>query len=337
MQSSVRQRARGITFWEMLRDNVAVACLAFLPSSVGAQEVVRYVHTDALGSPVAESDESGNVVVRYEYEPYGASIGDSITEGPGFTGHVLDSATDLIYMQQRYYDPQIGRFLSVDPVTAYARPVETFNRYRYGNGNPYRFTDPDGRQSCESGSMKCHPSISSSVATMERVPRASPDGARQLQSGVTSSSSRWNDIKGRLGLSGELTRNGNILDAGALAHDIFYPLLDSPGGGGVKLGAIGFFALRLGPVVGSLKGLGNIGSHGVVDASVALNSGIKWMGKGYAEIGPGVYRSADGLRQFRMTTSDLAGSHGTIGSHVHFEALNKAGNVVENLHLGVTP
>ncbi len=36
-------------------------------------------------------------------------------------------------------------FLSVDPVTAYQKPFEQFNRYRYANGNPYKFTDPDGR------------------------------------------------------------------------------------------------------------------------------------------------------------------------------------------------
>jgi len=40
-------------------------------------------------------------------------------------------------------------FLSVDPVTAYEQPVEQFNRYRYANGNPYRFIDPDGRQAAE--------------------------------------------------------------------------------------------------------------------------------------------------------------------------------------------
>lgn len=48
-------------------------------------------------------------------------------------------------MQQRYYDPSIGRFLSVDPVTAHAKPGQNFNRYWYGNNNPYKFTDPDGR------------------------------------------------------------------------------------------------------------------------------------------------------------------------------------------------
>ena len=41
--------------------------------------------------------------------------------------------------------PQIGRFLSVDPVTAYENPLGAFNRYKYANNNPYRFTDPDGR------------------------------------------------------------------------------------------------------------------------------------------------------------------------------------------------
>jgi len=52
-------------------------------------------------------------------------------------------------MQQRYYDPGIGRFLSVDPVTAHASPGANFNRYWYANNNPYRFTDPDGRQSAD--------------------------------------------------------------------------------------------------------------------------------------------------------------------------------------------
>ena len=52
-------------------------------------------------------------------------------------------------MQQRYYDPMIPRFLSVDPVTAYDDPIGMFNRYRYAGSNPYTFKDPDGR--CTAG------------------------------------------------------------------------------------------------------------------------------------------------------------------------------------------
>jgi RHS repeat-associated protein len=112
-----------------------------------AQTTVTYIHTDALGSVVAESDANGNVIKRYDYEPYGAVVGGQATDGPGYTGHVSDSATGLNYMQQRYMDPQLGVFLSVDPVAAYSNPIGQFNRYRYANSNPYKFTDPDGRQS----------------------------------------------------------------------------------------------------------------------------------------------------------------------------------------------
>jgi uncharacterized protein RhaS with RHS repeats len=53
---------------------------------------------------------------------------------------------------QRYYDPSIGRFLSVDPVTAYdTGDMRHFNRYAYAFNNPYTFTDPDGRQSKAAG------------------------------------------------------------------------------------------------------------------------------------------------------------------------------------------
>ncbi|HVE86908.1 MAG TPA: hypothetical protein VND93_28830, partial [Myxococcales bacterium] len=85
---------------------------------------------------------------------------------------------------------------------------------------------------------------------------------------------------------------------------------------------------------GSLQGLGNVGGHGEpIDAQTALKAGARWLGPGYKEIAPGVFRSADGLRQFRMTNADVAPAEGA--SHVHFEALDEAGHVVENLHLPI--
>ena len=50
------------------------------------------------------------------------------------------------YMQQRYYDPIAGRFLSIDPVTTDADTGSAFNRFNYAQNNPYRYTDPDGRE-----------------------------------------------------------------------------------------------------------------------------------------------------------------------------------------------
>jgi RHS repeat-associated protein len=124
-----------------------------LTRSTGVYDT-RYLHTDALGSPALATNQSRAVAERTEYEPYGRVVNRALRDGPGYTGHVEDKATAMVYMQQRYYDPMIGRFLSVDPVTAYTKPGQNFNRYWYANNNPYKFTDPDGRQVSEPRS--CH-------------------------------------------------------------------------------------------------------------------------------------------------------------------------------------
>lgn len=109
-------------------------------------QAVEYLHTDALGSVVAVTNSAGQVIERREYEPYGRQLKPAaLADVPGYTGHVSDAATGLDYMQQRYYDPMIGRFLSTDPVTADSATGANFNRYWYANNNPYKFVDPDGR------------------------------------------------------------------------------------------------------------------------------------------------------------------------------------------------
>ncbi|GAB3468147.1 hypothetical protein GCM10027321_36270 [Massilia terrae] len=105
---------------------------------------VTYIHTDALGSPVARTDASGNLISRTTYEPYGY-VSSGATPDIGFTGHVNDADTGLTYMQQRYYDPVAGRFLSIDPVTTDANTGDGFNRFGYARQNPFGYVDPDGR------------------------------------------------------------------------------------------------------------------------------------------------------------------------------------------------
>ena len=114
--------------------------------TAGGTAVVKYQHTDALGTPIATTDSAGEFVEKSEYEHSGKLVNRPLTDGPAFTGHVQDAATGLTYMQQRYYDPGIGRFLSVDPVTANGNTGANFNRYWYANNNPYKFIDPDGRK-----------------------------------------------------------------------------------------------------------------------------------------------------------------------------------------------
>ncbi|MBB2488167.1 RHS repeat-associated core domain-containing protein [Mitsuaria sp. WAJ17] len=106
------------------------------------------MHTDALGSPVAHTGPTGALLNRTRYEPYGY-VAAGTKPGPatslmGYTGHVQDPETELVYMQQRYYDPVAGRFLSVDPIVTDANTGKQFGRYVYVENNPYRYVDPDG-------------------------------------------------------------------------------------------------------------------------------------------------------------------------------------------------
>lgn len=121
-----------------------------LISTAHAQDVVTYYHPDASGSPTAATDEYGNVLWREAYAPYGERLRQDLsprTNRLWFTGHPQDEDSGLIYAGARHYDPVVGRFLSVDPAAAEPDNQFAFNRYAYGNNNPYRFADPDGESS----------------------------------------------------------------------------------------------------------------------------------------------------------------------------------------------
>jgi RHS repeat-associated protein len=110
-----------------------------------AGSTVTYLLTDHLGSPVREADAAGNITASFSYRPYGSLATGPNQNQPGFTEHVNDPESGLVYMQARYYDPAVGRFLSVDPVGMIPGDGYTFNRYLYGKGNPILNIDPNGK------------------------------------------------------------------------------------------------------------------------------------------------------------------------------------------------
>ncbi len=119
--------------------------LLMVGTTAHAGVTVRYQHTDALGSVIMETNASGQMIgSRHQYQPFGQGLNGQKT-GLGYTGHLEDTDLGLTYMQQRYYDPVIGRFYSNDPVGFTASNPMMFNRYAYANNNPYKFVDPDGK------------------------------------------------------------------------------------------------------------------------------------------------------------------------------------------------
>lgn len=81
------------------------------------------------------------------------------------------------------------------------------------------------------------------------------------------------------------------------------------------------------------RAYGNI-SGGSTTARNALKQADRYLGPGYREIAPGVYRSSDGTRQFRMTGSDLRDPRQ--GPHVHFESVGPDGRTItESSHVTI--
>lgn len=119
-----------------------------MSASYAIEEEITYFHNDALGSPVAATDEAGNIKWREEYLPYGERLlkQEGGTNDTWFTGKQEDKATGLSYFGARWYDPVLGHFMEIDPVGFQEDNIHSFNRYSYANNNPYAFVDPDGRE-----------------------------------------------------------------------------------------------------------------------------------------------------------------------------------------------
>jgi RHS repeat-associated protein len=99
---------------------------------------------DRLGSVDTLTDKDGNVVDKRSFDSFGRILSEtnpSVQFRYGYTGRELDLESGLDYYRARYYDPQVGRFISVDPMGFEAGDT---NLYRYVGNNSTNATDPTG-------------------------------------------------------------------------------------------------------------------------------------------------------------------------------------------------
>jgi RHS repeat-associated protein len=104
-----------------------------------ASGTLNYI-TDALGSTIALTDNSGNSQVQYSYDPYGGmNATGSTTNSYTYTGREFDGL-GLYYYRARYYNPATGRFVSEDPIGFDGG----INKYAYAGNDPIDYFDPLG-------------------------------------------------------------------------------------------------------------------------------------------------------------------------------------------------
>ena len=103
---------------------------------------LSYLLADHLGSTSTVLNAAGGVVGSQKYYPFGRTRSGDVPTDKLFTGHQREGS--LYFMQARFYDPTLGRFLSPDSIVpGYGNP-QALNRYSYVLNNPLRYTDPTG-------------------------------------------------------------------------------------------------------------------------------------------------------------------------------------------------
>jgi len=104
---------------------------------------------DVQGSAQVTVDASGQVA-RNAYTPYGVKrAGSNVASAHGWLNQIADADTGLTYLNARYYDPALGRFLSPDPLLNPGDP-RTLDPYRYADNNPVVYLDATGLSPCDS-------------------------------------------------------------------------------------------------------------------------------------------------------------------------------------------
>ena len=140
--------------WTWVRDNVYREGL-LLASRYPEEAFVatHHYHLDHLGTPRRVTDDSDLIVGYHDYHAFGPEVPGSLQE-PGatdlkYTGHEREPGNDqytLDYMHARFYNPTLGRFLSLDPSPASIQieQPQTWNRYAYALDSPMTYVDPTG-------------------------------------------------------------------------------------------------------------------------------------------------------------------------------------------------
>ena len=122
-------------------------------------EMLYYMH-DGLGSVRQLVESGGQVETTYAYDPFGVPLAGGETYNPyRYSGEAWEADVELLYLRARYYQPEVGRFITKDPWEGDLDRPATVNLYVYARNNPFNLVDPSGLQGCGIFPWPCQPQV----------------------------------------------------------------------------------------------------------------------------------------------------------------------------------
>ena len=112
-------------------------------------KVYSYVY-NLQGDVTHIVDESRNIAATYRYDPFGKILNLSSLTNIGklnpfrYRGYYYDTESNLYYLNSRYYNPEIGRFINADAILGANKDILGYNLYAYCGNNPLNRADPTG-------------------------------------------------------------------------------------------------------------------------------------------------------------------------------------------------
>ena len=119
-----------------------------LPYAMKYNGAVYYYVTNLQGDVMRIVDASGTVMASYDYDPYGKVIsatGTLANINPlHYRGYVYDQETGFYYLQSRYYDSAVARFINADSYASTGQDIVGYNMFAYCKNNPITMVDDFG-------------------------------------------------------------------------------------------------------------------------------------------------------------------------------------------------
>ncbi|MEV6413984.1 RHS repeat-associated core domain-containing protein [Kribbella sp. NPDC051718] len=188
---------------------------------------LTWLSDDHQGTAQVSINADTQAVTKRRQAPFGAPRGETTNwhDDKGFVGGTNDTTTALTHIGAREYDPDTGRFISVDPVMDATDPQQ-MQGYAYANNSPITFSDPSGMKYCADegctevstgkGNCSCKPGVPFSTAQVPDIPKT--DKPATKPSGIQNK--KLQDIVDHQYIDGEKSWVGNGKTSDAIRNEL---------------------------------------------------------------------------------------------------------------------